>query len=215
MPPDGAPRGGQDGEVYFISYWYPQMAVYDDINGWQIDQYLGNAEFYMGYGDYDVSADGAGRLAGDRHRLAGEPRRRAEPPDPRPARLGVERHRHRARRGRERPRGRPVHHRRERRQAHLALYRQECARRGLGRLVAIPVGRHQRGRGRCRWRRPARLGGHLFLLPPRTADQSLGRGRALRASFDRVLLQVPLALSLARTCPSWTVPTPVAGWSFR
>ena len=55
MPPDGAPRGGQDGEVYYISYWYPQMAVYDDINGWQIDQYLGNAEFYMGYGDYDVS----------------------------------------------------------------------------------------------------------------------------------------------------------------
>ena len=55
VPPDGAPRGGQDGEAYFISYWYPQMAVYDDINGWQIDQYLGNAEFYMGYGNYDVS----------------------------------------------------------------------------------------------------------------------------------------------------------------
>jgi hypothetical protein len=55
VPPDGAPRGGQDGEVYFMNYWYPQMAVYDDVNGWQIDQYLGNAEFYMGYGDYDVS----------------------------------------------------------------------------------------------------------------------------------------------------------------
>ncbi|MBA3346180.1 MAG: M1 family metallopeptidase, partial [Gemmatimonadales bacterium] len=55
VPPDGAPRGGQDGEVFFISYWYPQMAVYDDINGWQIDQYLGNAEFYMGYGNYDVA----------------------------------------------------------------------------------------------------------------------------------------------------------------
>jgi hypothetical protein len=55
VPPDGAPRGGQDGEVYFINYWYPQMAVYDDVNGWQIDQYLGTAEFYMGYGSYDVS----------------------------------------------------------------------------------------------------------------------------------------------------------------
>ncbi len=55
VPPDGAPRGGQDGEVYFMNYWYPQMAVYDDINGWQIDQYLGNAEFYMGYGNYDVT----------------------------------------------------------------------------------------------------------------------------------------------------------------
>jgi hypothetical protein len=31
------------------------MAVYDDVNGWQIDQYLGNAEFYMGYGNYDVA----------------------------------------------------------------------------------------------------------------------------------------------------------------
>ncbi|MBA3658400.1 MAG: M1 family metallopeptidase [Gemmatimonadales bacterium] len=55
VPPDGAPRGGQDGEVWYLSYWYPQMAVYDDINGWQTDQYLGNAEFYMGYGTYDVS----------------------------------------------------------------------------------------------------------------------------------------------------------------
>jgi hypothetical protein len=55
VPPDGAPRGGQDGEVYFINYWYPQMAVYDDVNGWQTDQYYGNAEFYMGYGNYDVS----------------------------------------------------------------------------------------------------------------------------------------------------------------
>ena len=55
IPPDGAPRGGQDGETYYINYWYPQMAVYDDLSGWQIDQYLGNAEFYMGYGNYDVA----------------------------------------------------------------------------------------------------------------------------------------------------------------
>ena len=31
------------------------MAVYDDVNGWQTDQYYGNAEFYMGYGNYDVA----------------------------------------------------------------------------------------------------------------------------------------------------------------
>jgi hypothetical protein len=55
IPPDGAPRGGQDGEAFYISYWYPQMAVYDDLSGWQIDQYLGNSEFYMGYGNYDVA----------------------------------------------------------------------------------------------------------------------------------------------------------------
>jgi peptidase M1-like protein len=70
IPPDGAPRGGQDGEVFYINYWYPQMAVYDDLNGWQIDQYLGNAEFYMGYGNYDIAltvpagwlVDATGRL---------------------------------------------------------------------------------------------------------------------------------------------------------
>ncbi len=54
VPPNG-PRGGQDRETYVLSYWYPQVAVYDDVNGWQVDQYLGNAEFYMGYADYDVS----------------------------------------------------------------------------------------------------------------------------------------------------------------
>jgi hypothetical protein len=38
-----------------VAYWYPQIAVYDDVTGWQIDPYLGNAEFYMGYADYDVN----------------------------------------------------------------------------------------------------------------------------------------------------------------
>jgi hypothetical protein len=56
VPPDGAPRGGTDGEVYFVSYWYPQVAVYDDVTrGWHLDPYMGNAEFYMGYADYDVA----------------------------------------------------------------------------------------------------------------------------------------------------------------
>jgi hypothetical protein len=55
VPPDGAPRGGTDGEVFFVAYWYPQLAVRDDFGRWQTDQYMGNAEFYMGYGDYDVS----------------------------------------------------------------------------------------------------------------------------------------------------------------
>ena len=55
VPVDGAPRSGTDGEVFMIAYWYPQIAVYDDVNGWQTDWYLGNAEFYMGYADYDVA----------------------------------------------------------------------------------------------------------------------------------------------------------------
>lgn len=55
VPPDGAPRGGQDGQVFYLAYWYPQIAVYDDFGRWQTDPYLGNAEFYMGYGDYHVA----------------------------------------------------------------------------------------------------------------------------------------------------------------
>ena len=55
LPPDGAPREGTDGEIYYVAYWYPQIAVYDDVSGWQTDPYMANAEFYMGYGDYDVA----------------------------------------------------------------------------------------------------------------------------------------------------------------
>ena len=58
VPPNtGAFRQGQDGEVYFLGLWYPQMAVYDDVSGWHTDPYLGLAEHYMGYADYDVSLD--------------------------------------------------------------------------------------------------------------------------------------------------------------
>lgn len=49
------PRTGEDREVFHLAYWYPQVAVYDDVSGWDRDQYLGRAEFYMGYADYDVA----------------------------------------------------------------------------------------------------------------------------------------------------------------
>ena len=55
VPEAGAPRMGQDGEVYFLGYWYPQIAVFDDVEGWSPDPYMGEGEFYMGFGDYDVS----------------------------------------------------------------------------------------------------------------------------------------------------------------
>lgn len=47
-------RMGHDDEVFVIAYWYPQIAVYDDVRGWDQDQYLGNGEFYMDFADYDV-----------------------------------------------------------------------------------------------------------------------------------------------------------------
>jgi len=48
-------RMGQDGEVYYLAYWYPQMAVYDDVQGWTAEPYQGDGEFYMGWADYDIS----------------------------------------------------------------------------------------------------------------------------------------------------------------
>ena len=51
-PADG--REGHEGHVYFMGYWYPQVAVYDDVNGWVTDPYLLEAEFYMDPADYDV-----------------------------------------------------------------------------------------------------------------------------------------------------------------
>ncbi|MGH7557154.1 MAG: M1 family metallopeptidase [Gemmatimonadota bacterium] len=51
-------RMGYSGEdLFYIAYWYPQMAVYDDVVGWQVDQFLGNAEFYADFGIYDVTIE--------------------------------------------------------------------------------------------------------------------------------------------------------------
>ena len=44
----------QNGEIYDIAQWYPRMAVYDDIHGWDTLPYLGS-EFYLEYGDFDYS----------------------------------------------------------------------------------------------------------------------------------------------------------------
>ena len=53
-PSDG--RQGREGhQLYFMGYWYPQMAVYDDVNGWVADPYLLEAELYMDPADYDVT----------------------------------------------------------------------------------------------------------------------------------------------------------------
>jgi hypothetical protein len=59
IPQAGASgRMGYDADnLVFMAYWYPQMAVYDDVVGWQTDNFLGTAEFYMGYGNYRYSVD--------------------------------------------------------------------------------------------------------------------------------------------------------------
>jgi hypothetical protein len=51
----GAKEKVKDGWLYEIAQWFPRAAVYDDVNGWQTDQFLGQGEFYLNFGNYDVS----------------------------------------------------------------------------------------------------------------------------------------------------------------
>jgi hypothetical protein len=55
VPEHGSDRMGRDGTLYEIAQWYPRMAVYDDIRGWNTDPYFGQGEFYLEYGDIDYS----------------------------------------------------------------------------------------------------------------------------------------------------------------
>jgi len=53
--PEGTFRMGREGsEVFYLAQWYPQIAVYDDLRGWVRDPYLGDGEFYLDYGTFDV-----------------------------------------------------------------------------------------------------------------------------------------------------------------
>lgn len=79
IPREGAGgRMGWDGDdLFYLAYFYPQMAVYDDDVGWQTDYFLGQAEFYAGFAEYDVTLDvpegwlvqGTGRLLNEREVL--------------------------------------------------------------------------------------------------------------------------------------------------
>jgi hypothetical protein len=46
--------GAYDSTSFFIAYWYPQMAVYDDIDGWDYNNYGGYQEFYNDFSNFDV-----------------------------------------------------------------------------------------------------------------------------------------------------------------
>ena len=40
---------------YFIAYWYPQIAVYDDVDGWDQVEYTGLVEFYNDLNNFEVN----------------------------------------------------------------------------------------------------------------------------------------------------------------
>ncbi len=54
-------RGGMeyfpadDNYVYGITHWFPRMCVYDDYEGWQNKQFLGQGEFTLSFGNYKVN----------------------------------------------------------------------------------------------------------------------------------------------------------------
>lgn len=58
IPEYGADRMGrlnvEQGTVYELAQWYPRMYVYDDVEGWNAMPYLGQGEFYLEYGTFEV-----------------------------------------------------------------------------------------------------------------------------------------------------------------
>jgi hypothetical protein len=41
-------------DLFEIAQWFPRMAAYYDVTGWQHKQFLGSGEFTLEFGDYDV-----------------------------------------------------------------------------------------------------------------------------------------------------------------
>lgn len=46
--------GAYDNSSFFIAYWFPHIAVYDDLSGWDKFPYMGIQEFYNDYSNFDV-----------------------------------------------------------------------------------------------------------------------------------------------------------------
>ena len=48
-------EGMIDSTTYYIAYFYPRVAVYDDYNGWDTMDFTDQQEFYSDFNDYDVT----------------------------------------------------------------------------------------------------------------------------------------------------------------
>ncbi|MFA5803009.1 MAG: M1 family metallopeptidase [Melioribacteraceae bacterium] len=46
--------GAYDSTTFFVAYWFPQIAVYDDIDGWDVVNYTGQVETYNDFSNYEV-----------------------------------------------------------------------------------------------------------------------------------------------------------------
>lgn len=57
--PGGIPirTGMYDSTTFLIAYWYPQVAVYDDVDGWDKIDFNGEQEMYNDFNNYDVEIE--------------------------------------------------------------------------------------------------------------------------------------------------------------
>jgi hypothetical protein len=55
LPEYGYGRMGRDGTLYQVAQWYPRVAVFDDVSGWNLTPFLGAGEFYQEYGNFQVA----------------------------------------------------------------------------------------------------------------------------------------------------------------
>jgi hypothetical protein len=46
-----------DDTLFQPTQWYPRVAKYDDLRGWDMSPYLGPSEFYNNFGRFDVRID--------------------------------------------------------------------------------------------------------------------------------------------------------------
>ena len=58
-PDYGSDRMGilntKNGKIFTVAQWYPRVAVFDDVVGWNTIPYTGPGEFYLEYGDFDIN----------------------------------------------------------------------------------------------------------------------------------------------------------------
>ena len=52
---EGNREGMIDSTTWFLAYFYPRVAVYDDYNGWDTMPFTDTQEFYSDFNDYDVT----------------------------------------------------------------------------------------------------------------------------------------------------------------
>ena len=84
VPAGGSREGVVDSTTYFVAYFYPRVAVFDDVDGWDSMDFTGQQEFYSDFNDYDVTVNvpanfvvwGTGTLTNASTVLQADPERR-------------------------------------------------------------------------------------------------------------------------------------------